>query len=153
MYIMSVGHKGEIFTEDSVQLDLGDNVYAGLFVCSHNNTVKEKASFSNVRIVIPAWPTLVPYKDYLGSQMEIMDVETGHSKIIYQSPRSFQAPNYMPGGKSLLYNSDGLIYTLDLATIKTSVLNTQTALHKPVHAAVPSCMPVGRTASRVPGRC
>ena len=124
MYIMSVAHKGEIFTEDSVQLDLGDNVYAGLFVCSHNNSVKEKASFYNVRIVIPAWPTLVPYKDYLGSQMEVMDVETGRSKIIYQSPRSFQAPNYMPGGNSLLYNSDGLIYTLDLATTKTAVLNT-----------------------------
>ena len=110
IYIMSVAHKGEIFTQDSIQLDLGDNVYAGLFVCSHNNTVKEKAGFYNVRIVIPAWPTLVPYKDYLGSQMEVMDVETGRSKIIYQSPRSFQAPNYMPGGKSLLYNSDGLIY-------------------------------------------
>jgi Tol biopolymer transport system component len=123
-YIMSVAHKGEIFTEDSVQLDLGDNVYAGLFVCSHNATVKEKAIFNNVRIVIPAPPTLVPYKQYLGSQLEWMDLATGNSRIIYQSPRSFQAPNFMKDGKSLIYNSDGIIYKFDLATNKPSVLNT-----------------------------
>jgi Tol biopolymer transport system component len=123
-YIMSVARKGEIFTEDSIQLDLGDNVYAGLFVCSHNATVKEKAIFNNVRIVIPAPPTLVPYKQYLGSQLEWMDLTTGNSRIIYQSPRSFQAPNFMKDGKSLIYNSDGIIYKFDLATNKPSVLNT-----------------------------
>ncbi|SFP62108.1 TolB family protein [Parafilimonas terrae] len=125
-YIMSVAHKGEIFTEDSVQLDLGDKVYAGLFVCAHNPTVTEKAIFYNVRIVKPAPPTLVPYRQYLGSQLEIMNVETGKSRIIYQSPKSLQAPNWMKDGKHLLYNSEGLIYKFDLATNKPAVLNTGT---------------------------
>lgn len=125
-YIMSVAHKGEIFTEDSVQLDLGDKVYAGLFVCSHNPTITEKAVFYNVRIVKPAPPTLVPYRQYLGSQLEIMNVETGKSRIIYQSPKSLQAPNWMKDGKHLLYNSEGLIYKFDLATNKPAVLNTGT---------------------------
>jgi TolB protein len=129
MYIMSVAHNGEIFSEDSIQLELGDNVYAGLFVCSHNATVKEKANFYNVRIVIPAPATLVPYQQYLGSQLEILNIETGHSKIIYQSPRSIQAPNWMKDGKHLLYNSDGLIYKFDLATNKPTVLNTGTVIH------------------------
>ena len=35
-------------------LDLGDDVYVGLFVCSHNATVSETAVFNNVRIVVPA---------------------------------------------------------------------------------------------------
>lgn len=125
-YIMSVAHKGEIFTKDSVQLDLGDKVYAGLFVCSHNPTITEKAVFYNVRIVKPAPPTLVPYRQYLGSQLEIMNVETGKSRIIYQSPKSLQAPNWMKDGKHLLYNSEGLIYKFDLATNKPAVLNTGT---------------------------
>lgn len=125
-YIMSVAHKGEIFTKDSVQLELGDKVYAGLFVCSHNPSVTEKAVFYNVRIVKPAPPTLVPYRQYLGSQLEIMNVETGKSRIIYQSPKSLQAPNWMKDGKHLLYNSDGLIYKFDLATNKPAVLNTGT---------------------------
>src|SRR5438045_6142865 len=53
-YIMSVARNGEIFSSDSIQLHMGDNVYAGLFVCSHNASVTEKAIFYNVRIVIPA---------------------------------------------------------------------------------------------------
>ncbi len=126
MYIMSVAHNGEIFTEDSIELNLGDNVYAGLFVCSHNPSVSEKAVFYNVRIVKPAPPTLVQYKQYLGSQLELLNIETGKSKIIYQSPRSIQAPNWLKDGKTLLYNSEGLIYKFDLATAKPTVLNTGT---------------------------
>ncbi len=129
MYIMSVARNGETFTEDSIQLDLGDDVYAGLFVCSHNAAVKEKANFYNVRIVIPAPATLVPYQQYIGSQLEILNVETGHSNIIYQSPRSIQAPNWMKDGKHLLYNSDGLVYKFDLSTNKPEVLNTGTVIN------------------------
>ena len=124
MYIMSAARNGETFTLDSIQLDLGDAVYAGLFVCSHNAAITEKANFYNVRIVIPATSALVPYKQFLGSQLEVLNIETGYSKILYQSPGSFQAPNWMKDGKSLLYNSDGLIYKFDLATNKPVVLNT-----------------------------
>jgi Tol biopolymer transport system component len=89
----------------------------------------EKGMFNNVRIVIPAPPTLVPYKEYLGSQLEILNVETGQSKIIYQSSRSLQAPNWMKDGRQLLFNSEGLIYTFDLENNTTSVLNTGTVAH------------------------
>jgi hypothetical protein len=41
-------------SEEITGLDLGDEVYVGLFVCSHNKDVVEKAVFSNVRITIPA---------------------------------------------------------------------------------------------------
>jgi len=85
--IMRVARNGETFTSDSIDLDLGDEVYAGLFVCSHNASVSETVMFHNVRIVVPAPSTLVPYRQYLGSQLEILDVATGNSKIIFQSPR------------------------------------------------------------------
>ena len=35
-------------------LKFDDDVYVGLFVCAHNKDVVEKASFDNVRIVVPA---------------------------------------------------------------------------------------------------
>ncbi|HUP79296.1 MAG TPA: alpha/beta hydrolase-fold protein [Pirellula sp.] len=38
---------------DGIDLDLGDEVYVGLYVCSHNPDVLEKGVFSNVRITIP----------------------------------------------------------------------------------------------------
>lgn len=123
-YYMSVAKNGELFTMDSLDLDLGDDVYVGLFVCSHNNAVAETAVFHNVRITKPAPATLVPYRQYLGSQLEIMDVASATSNIIFQSPRSIQAPNYMPDGNRLIYNSDGLIYQFDLKTLTPSVLNT-----------------------------
>jgi len=127
--IMRVARNGETFISDSIDLDLGDEVYAGLFVCSHNAGVSETVVFHNVRIVVPAPSTLVPYREYLGSQLEILDVATGNSKIIFQSPRSIQAPNYMHDGEHLIYNSDGLIYKFDLATTTPEVLNTGSVKH------------------------
>jgi Tol biopolymer transport system component len=98
----------------------------GLFVCAHNANVVEKAIFNNVRIVVPAPKKLVPYHQYIGSDIEILDLATQNSKIIYQSPISIQAPNWMRDGRRLLYNSDGLLYTFDLKTATPTVLNTGT---------------------------
>jgi TolB protein len=129
-YTMSVARKGETFITDEVSdVDLGDDVYVGIFICAHNPDVTEKAVFNNIRIVVPAASTLVPYRQYLGSDIEILDVETQNSRVIYQSPKSLQAPNWMKDGKHLLYNSDGLLYTFDLRTNKPAVLNTGTATH------------------------
>jgi TolB protein len=48
---MSVAHKGEAFgPEEKLDLDLGEEVYVGIFVCSHNADVMEKAVFSKVSI-------------------------------------------------------------------------------------------------------
>jgi hypothetical protein len=91
-YIMSVAQFGDPFTSEQVSLDLGDEVYVGLFVCSHNKDVTEKAVFSNVRVTIPARDNFVPYREYIGSNLELMDVATGSRKIIYTAIDSFQAP-------------------------------------------------------------
>jgi TolB protein len=124
-YIMSVARSGELYTTQEVSdVDLGDDVYIGLFLCSHNKDVVEKGSFDNVRIVVPAKETLVPYREYLGSHIELFDIATGKRKIIYSEPTSLQAPNWMNDGKSLLYNKDGLIYRLDLKAAKPVLLNT-----------------------------
>jgi len=127
-YTMSVARKGDLFVSQEISdVDLGDDVYVGLFICAHNANVTERAVFNNVRIVVPAPAGLVPYRQYLGSDIEILDLETQNSKIIYQSPRSLQAPNWMKDGNHLLYNSEGLLYTFDLKTITPSVLNTGSA--------------------------
>lgn len=123
-YTMSVARNGDPFTTTTVELDLGDEVYVGLFVCSHNPTVSEKATFHNVRVVIPAGDKLVPYRQYLSSNLELMDVATGLRKIIYQSPKSLQAPNWTPDNKALIYNSEGLLYRFDLAKRTPTVINT-----------------------------
>ena len=128
-YIMSVARNGALFeTEEVDDLDLGDEVYVGLFVCSHNASVSETAIFHNVRIVIPA-AGQDGYQHYIGSDIQLLNLETGNAKIIYQSPLSIQAPNWTKDGKTLIYNSNDLLYKFDLKTLKPEVLNTGVAIH------------------------
>lgn len=124
-YIMSTAHFGEAYTVVEVSdLDLGEEVYAGLFVCSHNKDVTETAVFDNVRIIIPAKEDFVPYRDYIGSYIETMDVTNGKRQIIYSDKRSLQAPNWTIDNKSLIYNSNGLMYKLDFGSSNPQVINT-----------------------------
>jgi TolB protein len=124
-YIMSAAKYGEPFiTTHFSDIELGNDVYIGLFLCSHNEEVVEKAIFSNVRIIIPAKSDFVPYRDYIGSHIEVMDIEKGSRKIVYSEPGSLQAPNWTPDGKSLIYNRDGHLYNLDLQTATPKLINT-----------------------------
>jgi hypothetical protein len=46
----------------------------------------------------------------LGSKLEIMNVFDGKRKIVYEDKGRFEAPNWMPDGKSLLFNQ-GAVFT------------------------------------------
>jgi Tol biopolymer transport system component len=65
-----------------------------------------------------------PYRDYIGSHLEVMDVQTGHRKILYSVPNSIQAPNWTTDGKHLIYNSEGLLYKFNLQNNTPEKLNT-----------------------------
>jgi len=124
-FIMRVARFGEPFVTDQVsEISLGDEVYVGLFVGSHNADVLETGVFSNVRISVPAPDTLVPYRQYLGSHIETLELASGNRQILYSSPKSLQAPNWMIDGKALIYNSEGLIYRLDFDKKEPVVINT-----------------------------
>src|SRR5213593_2221130 len=103
---------------------LGDQPYVGLFVCAHNDSVVEQATFRDVRITAPARAGFVPYQDYIGSNLEILDVVSGDRTILYRSPESLQAPNWTTDGKALIYNSRGLLYRFDLVDRRPVVVST-----------------------------
>jgi Tol biopolymer transport system component len=69
----------------------------------------------------------VPYRDYIGSNLELLDVETGVRTVVYESPEPLQAPNWTPDGKSLIYNARGRLYRFDLDTRKPTPINTGSA--------------------------
>ena len=124
-YTLSVARFGDTLAPVSVaDLTLGDHVYVGLFVCAHNDSVVEQAAFRDVRITIPARADFVPYRDYLGSNLEILDVATGDRTIVYRSPASLQAPNWTKDGSALIYNSQGLLYRFDLTDRRPVAVNT-----------------------------
>lgn len=115
-YFMSLARYGEPFvTQELSDLDLPETVYAGLFVCAHDPETLEEAVFHNVRIIVPPGPDYRPYQDFIGSNLEILDVETGRRKIVYNHPESIQAPNWTMDGRALIYNSGGKLYRFDLS--------------------------------------
>ncbi|MEO5583450.1 MAG: DUF5050 domain-containing protein, partial [Saprospiraceae bacterium] len=85
----------------------------GLFVGSHNADVIEEARVWNVRIdKVMTSNFNFNGADSIGSRLEILDVFTGNRKVIYESNQRFEAPNWMPDGKKLLFNSKGSIWTI-----------------------------------------
>jgi len=55
VYYMSVAQFGDtLVTQRLTGVSLPDTVYVGLFVCSHNAAVTERATFRDVRITTPA---------------------------------------------------------------------------------------------------
>ncbi|HEY9231870.1 MAG TPA: biopolymer transporter TolR, partial [Blastocatellia bacterium] len=83
----------------------------------------------NVRVTVPASAHFVPYRDYIGSDLEILDVQTGERKVIYHTNDSMQAPNWTRDGKALIFNRNGRLYRFDLATATAMLLNTDFATH------------------------
>lgn len=127
-YYMAVAKRGDTFARAELDaVSLPDEVYVGLFVCSHNAQVVEVATFSNVRITLPAPADLVPYRDYIGSRLEIMEVATGHRRVVHTVSDSLQAPNWTPDGQALIYNRNGKLFRFDLETQTVSGLNTDFA--------------------------
>jgi len=126
-YIMRTAEYGKPFLTDTITgIDLGDEVYVGLFVGSHNADRLETGVFSNVSITVPFKGEADQRTQMtLGSNLEILELASGRRDIIYTVPYSIQAPNWTPDGKNLLFNdSKGLIYRFDLAARTPSRLNT-----------------------------
>jgi TolB protein len=119
VFKMKTARFGEAFVEsDPVHVPLRNEIKAGLFVSSGEVT------FRNVRIVKPFPEHEQRYQRYLGSRMEVLDVHTGHRKVLFESEHSVQAPNWTVDGKKLIYNSNGYLYNYELETGQITYLNT-----------------------------
>jgi Tol biopolymer transport system component len=127
LYIMRAAVYGQPFVTDTIaDIDLGDDVYVGLFVGSHNSDVLETGVFSNVRLTIPYHGVADQTTQMkLGSHLELLEVASGKRDIIYSVPYSIQAPNWVPDGKHLVFNDyRGIMYQFDLNTKKPVKINT-----------------------------
>jgi Tol biopolymer transport system component len=130
--IMRAAHAGKPFDEigSHEMSEMPDEVLAGLFICSHDTAVTEEVKVWNVRIDKPVADDYNPGKSgYLGCRLETVNVTDGKRMIIYEKAQRFEAPNWMPDGKRLLFNMDGLLYTIHLTGGNPVRLNTGSANH------------------------
>jgi len=133
-FIMSAAKFGEPFTDTEIaDLNLGDELLVGLVLCSHNPDVTERAVLSNVRIIKPAKEGFVPYRDYIGSVLEVLDVDSGRRQMLHRSEQPFEAPNWTRDGAALIYNTSGRaegrgrLVRFDLATREGTAIETGSA--------------------------
>src|SRR6266404_2084949 len=133
-WIFSAAHFGEPFVSNELtNVELPSELFSGLFVCSHSTNVIEKATFRDVRIIRPVKEGFIPYRDYIGSILEILEVDSGKLEMIHSSMQPFEAPNWTRDGKALIFNSSGRsenrgrLYRFDLLEKKSTLIKTDFA--------------------------
>ncbi len=108
----------------TVSIKFPDSLLAGIFISSQNNEESSVCKFSNTRIYQMVKPDFIPYHDYIGSQLEIIDIETNVRKIIYTTSEPIEAPNWSRDGNYLIFNSIGLLYKLNIGDDKPQKIFT-----------------------------
>ncbi|CAN7360298.1 hypothetical protein LJR235_002045 [Pararhizobium sp. LjRoot235] len=58
------------------------------------------------------------------SSVEICTLETGESRVVWQTEQLVEAPNWSPDGQSLVINGDGLLYRLPLSGGEPALIDT-----------------------------
>ncbi|HJZ39634.1 MAG TPA: hypothetical protein VJ203_04655 [Bacteroidales bacterium] len=125
--IFSAAQVGEPLQVIGIQRmpDMPDEVLAGLFITSHNPDVAEEARVWNVRIDKPVPENYDPgQQGWIGCRLETMNVFDGMRKVIHESKGRFEAPNWMPDGKKLLFNENGSLFTIPVEGGTIEKLNT-----------------------------
>jgi Tol biopolymer transport system component len=125
--IMRAAHYGEPFEEiGSHEMgNMPDEVLVGPFICSHNPEIIEEVRVWNVRIDKPASTNASQARSTpVGCRMETMTISDGKRKVIYEKQGRFEAPNWMPDGKKLLFNMDGSLYKIPVEGGEIEKLNT-----------------------------
>ena len=129
---MRAAHPGEpLQLIGSTHMDaMPDELLAGLFISSHNADNVEEAKVWNVRIDKPVGDDYNPGKDgWLGCRLETMTVADGRRRVIRESKGRFEAPNWMPDGKKLLFNEGGSLFKIPVEGGTPEKLNTGFADH------------------------
>ena len=120
-----VGADGEMrMAAASPKIELKEPFYVGIGVCSHDANAVESAVFSNVEIASRAATALTAENSTLFSFLETTPVDSGDRTAIYVSEGRFEAPNWSRDGKSLLYNRDGRLLSLQLTGGMAETIDT-----------------------------
>jgi hypothetical protein len=137
LFILSAARFGEPFEVAEIKdaSFVPEEAYVGLYLSSHNPDVKETAFFRNVRVIKPVKVGFQPYRDYIGSRLELLNVSNGHRGQVYSSRVPFEAPNWLPDGSALIYNASGndpatrgRLWKFDLMTRTPTLIDTEFAI-------------------------
>jgi len=110
----------------STRITLKEPFYVGIGVCSHDKGVVEKAVFSNVELKTAAPAAAAASTLY--STLEIITVASTDRRVVYVAPERFEAPNWMPDGKNLLFNRNGRMEKIAVTGGTPQIIDTGFAI-------------------------
>lgn len=108
------------------KLKLDGPYLIGLAVCAHSDTGTKTVDFSDVQLAATAPLPVVTPQTKTESTLETLEVATGFRLVVYHTTDHIEAPNWLPDGKTLLFNSAGHLFTLPLDTHTPALLDTGT---------------------------
>lgn len=110
------------FAAGSPRIPLGESLYVGLGMCSHEKDLMETAIFSNVKL------GGLPDADWAGatlySSLEEVAVNSGDRSVVYQTEGRIEAPNWTHDGATLIFNRNGRIEHIPATGGTPQVLDT-----------------------------
>jgi Tol biopolymer transport system component len=106
----------------STRITLKEPFYVGIGVSSHDKDVVERAVFSNVDLKAAAPVTAA--QSTLYSTLEIIGMASTDRRVVYMAPERFEAPNWMPDGKNLLFNRNGRMEKIAVTGGTPQVIDT-----------------------------
>jgi WD40 repeat protein len=126
--LLYVAAKGEElrFSGAAVRLDLQGTLQVGIGVCAHDKEVMETAVFSNVELKRGERES--SKSPVLYSTLETQDMGSTDRRVVSITPTRIEAPNWLPDGKTLLYNSGGRLYRIPATGGKPEAIDTGFAI-------------------------
>ncbi len=112
----------DAYSGASIGLELHEPYFIGLGVCSRVEDSLETAVFRNVAI----HPVELGPTTYMSS-LETVEIANTNRRIVQVFGDHMEAPNWTPDGKSLVYNSNGLLYKIPWTGGSSERINTDFA--------------------------
>jgi TolB protein len=102
----------------SIKLHLDGTFYAGLGVCSHDESAVEQATFAHVELQ-PLTAPATPAPKVLYSTLQTISIDNNarQATVILTGRGHMEAPNWSRDGKTLIFDRDGKLWSVPAAPI------------------------------------
>jgi TolB protein len=130
-YAFVPGNDGKLAPSGaSTKVMLTGPFYVGIGVCAHNKDAVQQAAFSHVRFEQLSAPAgTSPVKPVLISALETIPIASTDRHVEYVAAAHFEAPNWTRDGAALVFNQEGTLRRLTLATGELTAIDTAPETH------------------------
>ena len=108
---MSIGDREDNMRPSggAFRIQFKESFFVGLGVCAHNNEKLETAIFSNV---VQKRGLEKSATQKVECTLETISIASTDRRVLYHTGEHIEAPNWLPNGQAILFNSGGRIFSI-----------------------------------------